>query len=70
MSVMCLGAVLSTVGMMIASGVDQGGTIYDAFRTASLFFVSLSVVGMAVFYPDLFKDEQNQSQAEPDSSLF
>ena len=70
MSVMCLGAVLTTVGMMIASGIDQGGTVYDAFYTASLFFVSLSVVGMIVFRPELFNDEQNQSQAKPDSSLF
>ncbi|MBY8998509.1 MAG: hypothetical protein KGD60_12325, partial [Candidatus Thorarchaeota archaeon] len=64
-----LGAVLSTVGMMIASGIDQGGNVYDAFHTVSLFFVSLSVVVMVVFWPELFKDEQNQSQAEPDSSL-
>ncbi len=69
MSVMCLGVVLTTVGLIIASGIDQGGTVYDAFHTASLFFVFLSVAGMIVFWPDLFKDEQNQSQAEPDSSL-
>ncbi len=68
MIVLLLGAIITTVGMMIASGVDQGGTAYKALSTASMFFWLFSVV-MIVFLPENSKDEQNQSQPESDSSL-
>ncbi|MGY5853984.1 MAG: hypothetical protein RTU92_10490 [Candidatus Thorarchaeota archaeon] len=70
MSVMVLGSVLSTVGMMVASGVDQGGSAYYAFYTTFLCFNMLSIIVIAVFGQDFSKDEPNQSQAELDSSLF
>ncbi len=63
-----LGTIISIVGMMIASGIDQGGNLYDTLYTAFMVFWVLSIVSIA-FYPDPSKAEQNQSQAEMDSSL-
>ncbi len=66
--VMLIGAVLSTVGMMVASGVDQEGIVYRTLSIAALCF-TLIVVFVPLLYPDRFDEEQNQSETVPDSSL-
>ncbi|MGY5871129.1 MAG: hypothetical protein RTV72_02690 [Candidatus Thorarchaeota archaeon] len=67
--VLFVGLIITTVGSMIASGVDQGGTTYQALSTASVCFIMLFFIVIAVFEQDFSKDEQNQSQTESDSSL-
>lgn len=67
--VTCLGAILTTVGMFAAAGLDQVGTAYNVLSTASMCLYVLSIVVMGVFWQDLDEDEQNQSQEEHDSSL-
>jgi hypothetical protein len=66
--VACLGGILSTIGSFIASGLDQGGSLYNTLSTASLILWVLCIVGIA-FYPDVSKAKQSQSEAESDSSL-
>ena len=70
MIVLCLGFIITTVGKFMAIGVDQGGTAYRVFDTVSLCFIMLLLIVFAVFEQDFSKDERNQSQVEPDSSLF
>ena len=70
MGVFCLGAILTTVGMFAASGLDQVGTAYNALYAASMVFIMLTPIAIAlVARPELLQDEQNQSQEEYDSSL-
>ena len=66
--VMTVGVILTTVGMFIASGVDQGGTAYYTLYTTSMTLVVL-VMLVAGYWHEHFEDEQNQSQEEHDSSL-
>jgi len=70
MGVVCLGIIITTVGRFVASGIDQGGTAYRAFDTAFLCFVIFFFIVIAVFGQNFSKDEQNQPEAELDSSLF
>ena len=71
MIVMLLGAISLSVGGFIALGlgVDQGGILYNAISNTSIGLYLLVIIGASLFASDPFKDEQNQSQAEPDSSL-
>ena len=69
MIVSCLGVIITIVGRFMALGVDQWGTA-RVFDTASLYFIMLFIIVLAVFGQDFSKDEQNQSQTELDSSLF
>lgn len=70
MVVVCLGIIITTVGRFAALGIDQGGTAYRAFDTAFLCFVMFFFIVIAVFGQDFSKDEQNQPEAELDSSLY
>ncbi|RDE14881.1 MAG: hypothetical protein C4K48_05485 [Candidatus Thorarchaeota archaeon] len=63
-----LGVILSTLGVFVASGVDQGGALQYTLSTASVVFLVMLLVTLGLC-PELSKAEQNQSQAEPDSSL-
>jgi len=71
MIVMLLGAISSSVVGFIALGlgVDQRGTLYYAISNTSMGLYLLVIIVALLFESDPFKDEQNQSQAEPDSSL-
>ena len=70
MGVFCLGLIITTVGMFAASGLDQVGTAYDALYVASMVFIMLAPIAIAlVAGPELLQDEQNQSKEEHDSSL-
>ena len=67
MIVTSVGTVLSTVGMMTM----PRGELYTMLYPPLLFlFVLTFFIAVLVFYPGLFKAEQNQSQVETDSSLF
>lgn len=55
--------------MFAASGHDQVGTAYNAFYTASMVFIFLSPVVLAVFGREISEVEENQSEAESDGSL-
>ena len=68
MIVTCLGAILSMVGSFVASGIDQGGSLYNTLYTTSLVLVVLCTVAFT-FHPDFSKTKQNQSETESDSSL-
>lgn len=68
MIVTCLGAILSTLGSFVASGIDQGGSLYNTLSTASMVLCVLCIVAFT-FHPDFSKAKQNQSEAESDSSL-
>jgi len=70
MGVFCLGAIITTVGMFAASGLDQVGIAYDALYAASMVFIMLTPIAIAlVAGSDLLQDEQNPSHEEHDSSL-
>ena len=64
-AIMTLGAIISTIGMMVASGVYPGEILFNLFETTSIFFVLFGVIGLALF----FEDEEDQSDNESDSSL-
>ena len=68
MIVTCLGAILSMVGTFVASGIDQGGSLYNTLSTTSVVLSVLCIVAFTL-HPDFFKAKQNQSEAESDSSL-
>jgi hypothetical protein len=68
MIVTCLGAILSLVGAMTASGLDQGGILYNTLFATFMGFIALFWVSVS-FYPSPTKTNRNQSQAEQDSSL-
>ena len=67
--VVSLGVVITTVGMMIASGVYHEGDVSASWQVAFQIFIVLYFIGMAAFLPGLVKDKQNQSQRESDLSL-
>jgi len=69
MIVSCLGIILAAVGRFLTMGVDIGETAYIAFDTTFLIFIVLFIIAIAVFGQDSPKDEQNQPEAELDSSL-
>ena len=69
MAVSCLGVILAGVGKFVALGIDIGGTAYIAFDNTFLLFIVLFFMAIVVFGPDNSKDEQNQPEAELDSSL-
>ena len=64
-----LGAVITTLGTMIASGIDNDGTTYAAWQTIAAIFIILNFIGWATIIPKLRNDEQNHAQVESDSSL-
>jgi hypothetical protein len=68
MLVTCLGAILSMVGSFVASGIDQGGSLYNILSTTSVGLSILCIVA-STLHPDFSKAKQDQSQAEQDSSL-
>ena len=69
MIVSCMGVIIAAVGKFVASGVGLGETAIIAFDTTFLFFICFFFVSMAVFGQDNPEDEQNQPEAELDSSL-
>ncbi len=70
MIVSCLGIIITAVGRFAAIGVGQGETAYMAFDTTFAGFIMLFFITIAIFGQDFSKDEQNHSEAEPDSSLY
>lgn len=68
MIVTCLGAILSMVGSFVASGLNQGGSLYSTLSTVSVVLGVLCIVAFT-FHPDYSKTKKNQSKAESDSSL-
>ena len=67
MIVTSVGTVLSTVGMMTM----PRGELYTILFPPLLFLFMLTFfIAVLVFFPDLFKAEENQSQVKMDSSLF
>ena len=69
MIVSCLGVIIAAVGRFVTLGVAIGETAYISFDTIFLFFIVLFFIAIAVFGQDSSKDEQNQPEAELDSSL-
>ena len=69
MIVSCLGIILAAVGKSVAFGLELGETAYIAFDTTFLIFICLFFIATAVIGQDYSKDEQNQPEAELDSSL-
>jgi len=70
MIVSCLGIILTTVGSFVASGLELGALANMEINTAILGFIMLFFITIAVFEQDFSKDEQNQPEAESDSSLY
>ena len=70
MIVSCLGIIIAGIGRFVTLGVDLGVTAYFAFDTTFLIFIVLFFVAIAVFEQDSSKNEQNQPEAELDSSLY
>jgi hypothetical protein len=68
MIVTCLGAILSGLASFVASGIDQGGSLYNTLSATSMVLFVLCMVAFTL-HPDFSKANQNQSEAESDSSL-
>ena len=66
----CLGIIIAGIGRFVTLGVDLGETAYIAFDTTFLIFIVLFFIAIAVFEQDFSKNEQNQPEAELDSSLY
>ena len=70
MFVVVLGLIISVVGKMAATGMGLGETAIMALDSAFLVFIMLFFVAIAVSEQDFSKDEQDQPEAESDSSLY
>ena len=70
MIVSCLGIIIAGVGRFVTLGVDIGEIAYIAFDTTFYIFIVLFFIAIAVLGQDYSKDEQNQPEAELDSSLY
>ena len=64
MVVMSIGMILSVVGMMIASGLDQGGFSYSAFQSSLVAFGLFFILGITVLYPDIFEKDDDETSLE------
>ena len=69
MIIICLGMILSVLGMMIASGLDQGGLSYSAFQGTFIGLNLFFILGITVLFPDIFETEEDQSPVEQDMSI-
>lgn len=69
MFVSCLGVIIAVVGKFVAFGLHLGETAYMVIDTTVLSSIMFFIITIAVFGQDYSKDEQNQPEAELDSSL-